>query len=143
MFNRTKKTLLAVAAFAALALGGSAIAGAANSQSTTTTTTQSGTTTQTQQSQPQAAPNMPAHGSSAHEGAEKPVTGDAATKAKSAAVKSVGSGTAGEVTTDFTGDGYEVTVTKSDGSKVEVHLDKSFNVQQGPGAAGSHGPFGG
>jgi hypothetical protein len=133
MFNRTKKTLLAIAAFAALALGGSAIAGAANSQSTTTSTTQSGTPAQTQQSQPPAAPNMPAHGTSAHEDAEKPVTGDAATKAKAAAVKSIGSGTAGEVTTDFTGNGYEVTVTKSDGSKIEVHLDKSFNVLQGPG----------
>jgi hypothetical protein len=27
--------------------------------------------------------------------------------------------------TDFTGNGYETTVTKADGSKVEVHLDGS------------------
>src|SRR4051794_8573728 len=67
----------------------------------------------------------PAHGTPEHEGLEKPVTGDAATKAKAAAVKSLGGGTAGAVTTDGRGDGYEVTVTKADGSQVEVHLDSS------------------
>ena len=131
MGNRAKKTLMAVAAFAALALGGSAIAGAASSSNSGTTSTGSATTTQ---SGP--APNFPAHGTAAHEDQEKAVTGDAATKAKAAAIKSVGGGTAGEVTTDFTGDGYEVTVTKSDGSKVEVHLDQSFNVMQGHGGDG-------
>jgi hypothetical protein len=80
-------------------------------------------------------PSMPAHGSAAHESAETAVTGDAATKAQTAAVNSVGGGTAGDVTTDFTGKGYEVTVTKTDGTQVEVHLDSSFNVMQG-----GHGP---
>ena len=79
---------------------------------------------------------MPAHGSAAHEDAETAVTGDNATKAQAAAVASVGSGTAGAVTTDFTKNGYEVTVTKSDGTQVEVHLDSSFNVQAGPGGPG-------
>jgi hypothetical protein len=131
MGNRAKKTLMALAAFAALALGGSAIAGAASSSNSGTTSTGSATTTQ---SGP--APNFPAHGTAAREDQEKPLTGDAATKAKAAAIKSVGGGTAGEVTTDFTGDGYEVTVTQSDGSKVEVHLDQSFNVMQGHGGDG-------
>ena len=59
-------------------------------------------------------------------------------------MKSVGSGTAGAVTTDFFGNGYEVTVTKSDGSTVEVHLDSSFAVQTGPrGPGGPGGPGGG
>lgn len=80
--------------------------------------------------------DMPAHGSPSHENAETAVTGDNATKAQAAAVKSVGSGTAGAVTTDFTGNGYEVTVTKSDGSTVEVHMDSSFNVMQGHGGPG-------
>jgi hypothetical protein len=71
---------------------------------------------------------MPAHGSAAHENAEKAVTGAAATKAQAAAVAAAGGGTAGAVTTDYTGKGYEVTVTKSDGSSVEVHLDSSFNA---------------
>ncbi|HJQ84558.1 MAG TPA: hypothetical protein VKA21_10805 [Candidatus Binatia bacterium] len=76
--------------------------------------------------------NMPAPGTAAHEDAEKPVTGEAATKAQAAAVKAVGEGTAGDVTTDYFGDGYEVTVTKSDGTKVEIHLDSSFDVMPHP-----------
>ena len=78
------------------------------------------------------APSMPAHGSAAHEDAETAVTGSDATQAQAAAVKGVGSGTAGSVTSDFTHNGYEVTVTKADGSQVEVHLDSSFNVISGP-----------
>ena len=55
-------------------------------------------------------------------------------------MKTVDSGSAGAVTTDFPGTGYEVTVTKSDGSTVEVHLDSSFNAIVGH--HGRHG-FGG
>ena len=69
-------------------------------------------------------------------------TGAPAAKAQAAAVKSVGSGTAGAVTTDYTGRGYETTVTKSDGTTVEVHLDSSFNVMQGPGGYGGPPPAG-
>jgi hypothetical protein len=74
--------------------------------------------------------------------AEKTVTGDAAAKAQAAAVKSVGGGTAGAVTSDMTGHGFETTVTKANGAKVEVHLDSSYHVMQGPrgpGAPGGHG----
>src|SRR4051812_48440345 len=139
MSNRILKAFSAVAALAALALGGSAIAGAASSQSTTST---SSTAASSGAAQQRPAFNGPAHGTAAHEDAETAVTGDAADKAKAAAVKSVGGGTAGEVTNDFTKDGYEVTVTKSDGSKVEVHLDKSFTVMDGhgPGGDGPGGP---
>src|SRR4051794_636774 len=126
MFDRTKKMLVTGAAFAALALGGSAIAGAASNTSTTAASSSSSTAAKS-------APAGPAHGTAAHEDAEKAVTGSNAAKAQAAAVKSVGSGTAGAVTTDMTGDGYETTVTKSDGSKVEVHLDSSFAVMQGRG----------
>jgi len=125
MIQQTKKVLFGVVALAALAFGGAAVAGAASSNSTTTTTTAA-----------QAPGAFPAHGTAAHEDAEKPVTGSAASKAQAAAVKSVGSGTAGSVTTDSHGDGYEVTVTKADGSTVEVHLDSSFNVVQGGGHRG-------
>jgi hypothetical protein len=79
---------------------------------------------------------MPAHGTASHEDAEKEVTGASANKAQAAAVKAAGGGTAGAVTTDFTGNGYEVTVTKSDGSKVEIHLDSAFNALRGPGGQG-------
>jgi len=124
MFTRIKRFTLGAIALAAVAVGGAALGNAATPQSTATTTTSS--------------PSIPAHGSATHEDAETAVTGDAAAKAKAAAVKSVGSGTAGDVTGDFRGGGYEVTVTKSDGSTVEVHLDSSSNVLQG-----GHGGFGG
>ena len=87
-------------------------------------------------------PAMPAHGSAAHENAETAVTGANATKAQAAAVKSVGSGTAGAVTTDYSKNGYEVTVTRADGTSVEVHLDSSFNVIQGHGGPNDHDPNG-
>ena len=83
---------------------------------------------------------MPAHGTAAHEDAEKAVTGAAAGKARAAAVKAAGGGTAGAVTTDFTGNGYEVTVKKANGSSVEIHLDSSFRAMAGhPGQGGPPG----
>ena len=143
MFQQGKKVITAVAAMAALALGGSAIATAATSQSTTTASQSSGTPTQAaSSSQSPPAFTGPAHGTAAHEDAEKTVTGAAAAKAQAAAVKAVGSGKAGAVTSDFTGNGFETTVTKSDGSTVEVHVDSSYNVVQGPGGPGVPGSQG-
>ena len=143
MSTRVKKLLASVAALAALAVGGSALAGAATSNGSSNATTTAGTTTQSSSSAAAAAPaNMPAHGTATHENAEKAVTGDAAAKAQAAAVKAVGSGTAGAVTTDFTGSGYEVTVTKSDGTSVEIHLDSSFTAMQGFGGPGGPPPAG-
>ena len=66
------------------------------------------------------------------------MTGDTATKVQDAAVKAAGGGTAGDVSTDYSGNGYEVTVTKSDGTQVEYHLDSSFNVMVG-GHGGDQG----
>jgi hypothetical protein len=129
MTRRLEQLLVGLGAFAALAVGGAAAAGAASSNGTAAATT---TTSQSP-------PAFPAHGSAAHEDAEKPVTGSAADKAKAAAVQALGGGTAGAVTTDFPGSGYEVTVTRADGSTVEVHLDSSFTVMQGPPAFGFGG----
>ena len=70
----------------------------------------------------------PEHGTDAHEALETPVTGDAATQAQAAAVDAVGGGTAGDVTADVSGAGYEVTVTQADGSTADVHLNASFGV---------------
>jgi hypothetical protein len=135
MFHQMKKVLAGVAALAALAVGGAAIAGAATSHSTATTTTTTSPSTSSSQAPPMF--SGPAHGTAAHEDAEKAVTGSAAAEAQAAAVKIVGSGTAGAVTTDLPGTGYETTVTKADGSTVEVHLDSSFNAFQGPGGYGA------
>jgi hypothetical protein len=120
MLSKLKKVALGVAAVSGAAVGGAAVAGAATSHSGAAATAPP-------------ARNLPAPGTAAHEDNEKAVTGEAADKAKAAALKAVGGGTAGDVTTDYFGNGYEVTVTKSDGAKVEIHLDSSFNVMGPPG----------
>ncbi|HKC77099.1 MAG TPA: hypothetical protein VKB70_01805, partial [Gaiellaceae bacterium] len=127
MLSRFKKIGLGVAAVSGAAVGGAAVAGAATSGTAATPR------------QPPPARNMPAPGTASHEGNEKAVTGDAATKAQAAAIKAAGGGTAGDVTTDYFGNGYEVTVTQTDGTKVEIHLDSSFNVM-GPPGGGFGGP---
>ena len=133
MLGKIKKVGLGVAALAGAAVGGAAVAGAATSHSGVAATSAAAAA-----AQPPAGPrNMPAPGTAAHEDAEKAVTGGAATEAKAAALKAVGEGTAGEVTTDYFGSGYEVTVTKSDGTKVEIHLDGSFDVMPRPNAGGA------
>jgi len=137
MLSKVKQVALGVAALTGAAVGGAAVAGAATSHSGTATPP----TTLTSGQPPPGLRNMPAPGTAAHEDAEKPVTGDDAEKAKAAAVEALGGGTAGDVTTDYFGKGYEVTVTKSDGSKVEIHLDSSFEVRQhGPGGWGGGPP---
>ncbi len=129
----------AVAALAALALGGSALAGAAGSSSGGSTSTNPSTTPPAGSPHGPMFPSGEEPGTAAHEKAEKAVTGADAEKARAAAVASVG-GKAGEVTTDFFNHGYEVTVTKSDGSQVTVHLDRSFKVMQPGGPGGPGGP---
>jgi hypothetical protein len=125
-----RSMLVTGACVGAATVGGGAIANATTSTSSSSSTSAA----------PAAAPSsFPAHGTAAHEDAEKTVTGAAAAKAKVAAVKLVGSGTAGAVTTDMTGNGYETTVTKSGGSTVEVHLDSSYNAFQGHGGSAGYG----
>lgn len=146
---RTKPRLWASAGLVTVGLASGAVLGttlsaqAASSSSSTSTPSSSSSSSSSGSApanQPPGASSMPAHGTAAHEDAETPVTGDNATKAQAAAVKYVGSGTAGAVTADFTKNGYEVTVTKSDGSTVDVHLDSSFTVLQGgPGHMGGPG----
>jgi hypothetical protein len=147
MLKRLKQILMGGSALAALALGGSAIAGAATGSSGSSSTSSSTSTPATTPERSGGGPppgftaaNAP--GTAAHESAEKTVTGDAAAKAKAAALASVGGGTAGAVTGDYRNSGdYEVAVTKSDGSQVTVRLDSSFKVQSHPGGPGA-GPYG-
>ena len=138
MLQNATKVMGACAAVAAFGLGGAAIAGAASTGSTGPTGSQSGSS-----SPAHPAFNGPAHGTAAHEDAESAVTGTEAAKVQAAAVKVVGSGTAGPVTTDYTHTGYETTVTKSDGSKVEIHLNRSLQDFGGPGSPGGPGGPGG
>jgi hypothetical protein len=125
---RSKRWAAAVGLVAAGMIGGGAVAAiTAASAATTTTATTSTSSSSSEAAQPRG--NFPAHGTAAHEALEKPVTGANATKAQAAAEKAVGSGTAGAVTTDVSGNGYEVTVKKADGTSVEVHLDGSFALE--------------
>ena len=122
---------------AAGGIAGGVLAGTLSANAATTPATPSSSSSSSESATEQAPGDFPAHGSAAHESAEKAVTGSDATKAQDAAVKSVGSGTAGAVTSDMTGSGFETTVTKSDGSTVEVHLDSSFAVEtHGSGTGG-------
>jgi hypothetical protein len=130
MLSKVKQLVLGFAALGGAAVGGAAVAGAATSHSGTVTAPAA-----VSGKAPPALRNMPTPGTATHEDHEKAVTGEAAEKAKAAAVKAVGGGTAGDVTTDYFGNGYEVTVTKSDGSTVEIHLDSSFDVR---GPLGGH-----
>jgi len=138
MFSKVKKLALSLSVLAGAAVGGAAVAGAAGSHSSTTAT-RPPSAPGNPSGRPAPPANMPAPGSAAHENAEKAVTGADAAKAQAAAVKAVGSGTAGDVTTTYFGNGYEVTVTKADGSTVEVHLDSSFNAMTGPPGGGRMG----
>jgi len=98
--NRIKKTLLAFAALAALALGGSALAGAASGGSGESDDT-----------------------------SDVALTGSTLAQAKSAALKATGGGKVNETERDGeNGATYEVEVTKPDGSTVDARLDESFRT---------------
>jgi len=137
MSQTLKKTLMGLTALAALALGGSAIAGAATSGNASSTTPAA---TEPRADGRGGGPGFTAAdapGTAAHENAEKTVTGEAADRARAAALASVGGGKAGAVTGDFRNSGdYEVTVTKTDGSQVTVRLDRAFKVESHPGGPG-------
>jgi hypothetical protein len=121
MFRTARKTVALFAALGALALGGSAIAGAATNSSSTA----AGSSTP-------AAPQGPPNGGR-HVGAngkqEQPLSGDVAAKVKAAALKKVSGGTIERVETDVDhGSPYEAHVTKPDGTRLEVLVNKDFQV---------------
>jgi len=117
---KVQKALMGLAALAALALGGSALADAASNSSSSTTQTA------TQQPPGGGAPGR-------HVGAngkqEQPLTGDTADKVKAAAEAKVSGGTVERVETDVDhGSPYEAHVRKSDGTELEVLVNKDFQV---------------
>jgi uncharacterized membrane protein YkoI len=135
MSNTIAKGLMAVAAVGALALGGSALAGAASKG----TTTQGSTAQGTNAPQGYGAPGQPPSGSrpdpskGGHVGRngqrETLLTGDTAAKVKAAALAKVPGATVERVETDADhGSPYEAHLRKSDGTELEVLVDKSFAV---------------
>lgn len=145
MIDKLKKILLGVAALAALGFGGSALAGAAGGKD--------GAAKQGEAAeQNEAAEGKESGGGAADkdnvqdengkddageasesggkgEESDKPLTGDVASKAKRAALAETGGGKAGEAEAEQeNGASYSVEVTKTDGSKVDVHLNDKYKV---------------
>jgi uncharacterized membrane protein YkoI len=60
--------------------------------------------------------------------AEQPITGAALARASAAALERTGGGRVTETEVGDEEGAYEVEVTRPDGSQVDVHLDKHFNV---------------
>ena len=119
MFSTARKTVATVAALGALALGGSAIAGAAQNSTATPSST-----TAPQGQPPNGGRHVGANGKT-----EQALTGDTAAKVKAAALKKVPGGTIERVETDVDhGSPYEAHVTKSDGTQLEVLVNKDFQV---------------
>jgi hypothetical protein len=129
MPNTIAKGLMAVSAMGALALGGSALAGAASQSATTT----QGSTTAAQGYGPPPGGSAPDPSQGGHVGRngqrETLLTGDTAAKVKAAALAKVPGATVERVETDADhGSPYEAHLRKSDGTELEVLVDKSFTV---------------
>lgn len=126
MSHTIRRTTTAVAALGALALGGSAIAGAATGNGTANSTTTAARAARS----PQGPPGAPA---GRHVGAngKREQALDAATgaKVKAAAEAKVPGGTMERVETDVDhGSPYEAHVRKADGTELEVLVNDGFQV---------------
>ena len=133
VFLRLRKGLMAVAALGALALGGSALADAATSSGSSGTGSSSSGSTATQQQAPQGQPPRDPTKPGGHRGAngqvEQALPADVAAKVKAAAEAKVPGGTVERVETDVDhGSPYEAHVRKSDGTELEVLVNKDFAV---------------
>ena len=128
MTDRVKNLLLIVLSIAALALGGSAIAGAASGGGGSNN---NGSGSNNPPARPQAPAGLPPQRSD-----ETLLTGDSAAKVREAALAKVSGGTIDRVETDADGHAaYEAHMTRSDGSRVTVYVNKAFevvSVENGP-----------
>ncbi len=127
MTDRVKNVLLIVVSITALALGGSALAGAASGGS--------GSSGNGSSNNNNSQPARPHFGGPGQAGVppqrpdETLLTGDAAAKVRAAALAKVSGGTIERVETDADGNAaYEAHMTRSDGSRVTVYVNKSFEV---------------
>jgi uncharacterized membrane protein YkoI len=117
MTDRIKNIALIGASLAALALGGAAIAGAASGGSSSNGNTAA------------ASPGRASVGLPPQRADETPLTGDALAQVRAAALARVSGGTIERVETDGDGNAaYEAHMRRSDGSRVTVYVDKSFDV---------------
>jgi uncharacterized membrane protein YkoI len=125
MLSTTRKTATVVAALGAFGLGGSALAGAASNGTGTAT----GTTAQSQPPAQRPDPTTPGGHVGANGRTEQALSSDVAAKVRAAAEKKVAGGTVERVETDVDhGSPYEAHVRKSDGTELEVLVDKNYEV---------------
>lgn len=124
MTDKVKNVLLVVLSITALALGGSALAGAASGGS--------GSTGNGGSNNSPARPHLGGPGQAGvppQRPDETLLTGDTAAKVRAAALAKVSGGTIERVETDADGNAaYEAHMTRSDGSRVTVYVNKSFEV---------------
>ena len=103
MTDKVKNTALVFSSLAALALGGSAIAGAASDDSTA--------------------------GTDRLRADEELLTGDPESKVRAAALATVDGGTIERVETDADGHAaYEAHMTNADGDRVTVYVNEQFEI---------------
>jgi hypothetical protein len=121
MTDKVKNLLLIVLSITALALGGSAIAGAASGGG-------GSNNNNGRSSNLPARPQAPA-GLPPQRPDETLLTGDTAAKVREAALAKVSGGTIDRIETDADGHAaYEAHMTRSDGSRVTVYVNKAFEV---------------
>lgn len=118
MTDRVKNIALIAASITALALGGSAIADAASGGGSNNSSS-----------------NDSARAAQRHAGLppqradETPLTGDTAAQVRKAALAKVSGATVERIETDADGNAaYEAHMVKSDGTRVTVYVNKSFEV---------------
>jgi hypothetical protein len=135
MSHPVSKALMAVAGVAALALGGSALAGAASQSKTTQGSNSQGAVPQGYGGQGQpptgTAARDPTKGGHVGRNGQREtlLTGDTAAKVKAAALAKVPGATVERVETDADhGSPYEAHLRKSDGTELEVLVNKDFAV---------------
>ena len=129
MTDKLKKVVMGVAALAALALGGAALAGATSGGKDDAQQQRSEPAEQNEASEREE-PGGGADRDDVHEerDSDEPVTGEDASRAKQAAAAHTG-GRPGEIERDGEkGAAYEVEITKSDGKQADVRLDDRFKV---------------
>jgi uncharacterized membrane protein YkoI len=130
MTDGLRKTVTSVAAVAAFALGGAAVAGAVSkggsgAQQGTTSAQGSGSGSSRGAPGPGGIPGGPLPRRSD----EQLLTGDTAAKVRAAALAAVSGGTIERVETDADGHApYEAHMVKADGSRVTVYVNSSFDV---------------
>jgi uncharacterized membrane protein YkoI len=122
MATKAVKVLAGIAALAALALGGAALAQAGGGSSSSDQQAPAPAASQSGSQGESTAPDSSASDPST------PITGGPLQRAEAAALDATGGGRVSATEVRDEEGYYEIEVTRSDGSQVDVHLDRDFKV---------------